>query len=287
MLATAAPAGAYIGNWNSNNGCPVDDPAMLASPAGDYTACVSFFGGGPWKLGNLNLRAGISYAFGVHGPDSDGSAVVPGRTWGSPFRAYIDSGLPSTPLSSVCSVLGPHGGPPPRDPNSPYNLCLALSGTVRLDNLISVYIEPVGGPANFRLSGVTGTGPVVTLPVKFRVDNVALGPNCYIGSDSEPIPLNLTSSGPPSIHYNDADPNGFAVTYDGWALGGDLLDTSFALPAAHGCGSDAMDTLVNLVVGLPSPSGNNSVSIYREFSTQSTSAGGAELAQAYHAALGP
>jgi hypothetical protein len=57
------------------------------------------------------------------------------------------------------------------------------------------------------------------------------------------------------------------------------------VPKAHGCGSLLMDRVLDLALGLPSPSGNNSVSLYRDFSIQSTTAGGTVLSQAYHTAL--
>jgi hypothetical protein len=263
-------------------GCPVDDPGMLASPPGAYTACVDYLGGGPWTLGNMRLRAAIHPIFGVYGPDGDDVTVVPGpddHTW----SASIDVGVPPALPGSVCSLLIAPGAPPPRDPTAPYNLCLALTSRATVDTLITARFQPAGPPSGFRLSGVTGTGPVLTLPVKLHLESSALGSTCYIGSDAQPIVLHLNAVAPASYHQHDSeDPDGYPVAFDDYSsFGSDIVDTSFAVPAASGCGSPVMDAILNLVFGLPSPSGN-SVSMYRSFVLDSTTAGGAVLSEAYH-----
>jgi len=279
--ASSASAGA-IGNWNSNTGCPVDDPAMLASPAGDYTACVGYFAGGPWKVGNLRLRAALDGDFGAFGTTSDALSVVPGPT-PYPSQAFIDGVYPGTPILGLCSGLP---GSRPYDPNSPYAKCVALSQGTDPSKLFTMHVEQLGAGSGFSLAGLTDAGPLLTVPVKLHLETPAFGPDCYIGSDAGPIVLNLASSAPAVRTYSSPDPNGYPVTSDDYYAGdGSTVDTSFTVPKAHGCGSLLMDRVLDLALGLPSPSGNNSVSLYRDFSIQSTTAGGTVLSQAYHTAL--
>jgi hypothetical protein len=283
-LVSANPAGAAIGNWTRNTFCPVDAPAMLASPPGSYTACVSYSGGGPWKLGTLRLRGSAGADFGTHGPSSndDDLSLVPGpRHYAS--TGDIDGVYLNSPISQLCPGLP---GSRPYDPDSPYAFCLELARQTDPKLLFTPYFESAGNPSRFRLSAVSGTGPVLILPVKVRLASPALGPKCYIGSDALPIFLRLASVPPLGFHSTAPDANGFPVTYDGYDTGA-LTDTTFKVPAVRGCGSSLMRTVLDLAFGLPSPSGNNSVSLYRAFSLHSTAAGGLVLSQAYHAALGP
>lgn len=110
------------------------------------------------------------------------------------------------------------------------------------------------------------TGTALSLPVKIKLDNVLLGNNCYIGSNSNPVVIDFTSgetSPPPpnepisgsagTLEVNEA---GTLVTISGGAL----VNNSFAAPAADGCGgffSFFVDPLVNSLTGLPSPAGTN------------------------------
>jgi hypothetical protein len=105
------------------------------------------------------------------------------------------------------------------------------------------------------------------LPVKIKLGNAFLGSNCYIGSSSSPIMLNLTTgttSPPPpntpiSGNPGTPQPNGAfnMITFSG----NRLVDNSFAAPGASGCGgilfSWAVDPLVNSILGTPSPAGKN------------------------------
>lgn len=109
-------------------------------------------------------------------------------------------------------------------------------------------------------------GTALSLPVKIKLDNVLLGSNCYIGSNSNPIVIDFTSgeTDPPppnepisgslgNIEFNET---GTLITISG----GSLVNNSFGAPEADGCGglfSFFIDPLVNDLVGLPSPAGTN------------------------------
>lgn len=283
--ATTVPAGAYQGNWGDNSTCPVDDPAMLGSPSGDLTACVSLGGGGTMKYGNLKMRGSIDQALGLYGPTGDSGSIVPSKV---PMRgsAALDTSNLSVGwlLGPVCATFGP---PTNHDPGPAYDACWTLVSQLDRETTITAAIQPAGPASSFRLSGLASGGAVITLPVKLRLINDAFGPNCYVGSDAQPIVLHLVASGYTS-HTSSPDVNGYPVTFDRYTniASGSLSDTTFAVPAAHGCGDNgSLDPVVNAVAGLPSATGN-SVLLDRSAAVHSTTSGGSVLAAAYHAALG-
>ena len=111
------------------------------------------------------------------------------------------------------------------------------------------------------------SGTTLTMPVKVKLSNPFLGNNCYVGSNSNPITLKLTSgttSPPPpntpitgSFGTFSQNPASTIITMSG----SKLVDNSFAAPGANGCGgilfSWAVDPFVNSIVGVPSPAGTN------------------------------
>jgi len=124
--------------------------------------------------------------------------------------------------------------------------------------------EPVPGglvgielPGNFtevsavaELAGTASISDAVHLPLKTKLENLALGSNCYIGTEAEPVNLDL--------HYGKLE-----VTFKDHqidVLTGTLEDHSFAAPGATGCTLLPLvgDLAVNAKEGLPSPSGSNS-----------------------------
>jgi hypothetical protein len=132
-------------------------------------------------------------------------------------------------------------------------------------NALKVYAESelVGTPSN------PAADPFV-LRLKVKLVNPVLGDSCYIGSDANPIILNLTrgTTAPPPPNQpitgdpgtSVADPNLPNVIRN---LDVKLVDNSFAAPAANGCRLQLgllnvpIDDLVNLQSGLPSPAGTN------------------------------
>jgi hypothetical protein len=113
----------------------------------------------------------------------------------------------------------------------------------------------------------TQQGTAVSMPVKVKLSNPFLGSECYIGSNSNPIKLNLTSgttSPPPPNQPITGSAGSFAQNEAGTILTGlntKLVDNAFAAPGASGCGgilfSWAVDPFVNSIVGVPSAAGTN------------------------------
>lgn len=118
-------------------------------------------------------------------------------------------------------------------------------------NTVLAITELAGGPSDIRIAPGTFD---VSLPVKVRLVNVFIGMNCHIGSNSNPIRLNLTARVGGELR---AEP-GQLLSF-GTVLG----DDSFAVPSASSCGLGLglINSLVNLRLGLPSSSGNNSIEI--------------------------
>ena len=108
--------------------------------------------------------------------------------------------------------------------------------------------------------------PALSLPVKVHLENPLLGSECYIGSNSSPIVLNLvtgTTSPPPPNKPIKGKVGELSSRAEGGILvikNNSIVDNSFAAPAATGCGgafSSVVDPIINAKIGLPSAAGNN------------------------------
>lgn len=255
-VAAAAPP-SLAGLWAPLNRCPVDDPGMLAADGATRTAiCVaSAAASGEMKLGNTvattggtDLQIGLLSGGGQFLPvgPSDGAIVGdPVQIPGGLLGLMCPSGIPV--LSDICEDLA-NGAP----------------------NGVTATVESAGAPTDFDVSaGLRVGAPILTLPVKIHLHNPILGSNCYLGSDSDPIilrPANLTAPSASTVRFDvdgTANPSGemgyIAIS------GANQGDSSFAVPAAKGCGLlglfGLIDAAVNLKVGLPSAAGDNSLTL--------------------------
>jgi hypothetical protein len=118
-------------------------------------------------------------------------------------------------------------------------------------NLLKLYAksEFVG------FAGTPFTDPF-TLKIKVKLENPLLSNTCYIGSNANPIVLNLHES-PTSEPEIDPGLPGPVIRQDA-----DLTDNAFSVPAASGCGFlglGVIDALVNAQAGLPAATGNNTL----------------------------
>jgi hypothetical protein len=112
----------------------------------------------------------------------------------------------------------------------------------------------------------TGEGAAVTLPIVVKLENPALGSECYIGSDSEPIVLKLTTgtTSPPPPNKPIAGDRGMLEINEAQTIftltDNSLVDNSFAAPGVSGCGealATLLDPVVDLSAGLPAAAGSN------------------------------
>lgn len=112
------------------------------------------------------------------------------------------------------------------------------------------------------------TGTAITLPVRVHLKNTLLGSKCYIGSETSPIQLHLTTgaTSPPLPNKSIKGKGGTATPeYDhGYELltlaENSLVDNSFSAPVAEGCGELAaflIDPILDSRIKLPSTGGHN------------------------------
>jgi hypothetical protein len=113
---------------------------------------------------------------------------------------------------------------------------------------------------------LTETGTALSLPVKVKLENPLLGSECYVGSNSAPIVINLTTGAtePPLPNKSIKGSKGeLSSRAEGTILvikKNSLVNNSFAAPTASGCGgifSFLIDPIINSKLGLPSAAGHN------------------------------
>jgi hypothetical protein len=117
------------------------------------------------------------------------------------------------------------------------------------------------------LNYIEQKGTALGLPVKVKLSNAFLGSNCYIGSNSNPITINLTTgtTSPPPPNTPITGAIGTAKFNEAFTLatfeGGRVVNNSFASSGANGCGgvlfSWLVDPFVDSILGTPSAAGKN------------------------------
>jgi hypothetical protein len=106
--------------------------------------------------------------------------------------------------------------------------------------------------------------PALVLPVKIKLENPLLGGECYIGSNTEPIELALTTgaTSPPAPNKSIKGKLGTLKGKEKGKIlvitGNTLVGNAFAVGKAHGCGLlGVLDGLIESKLGLPSAAGKN------------------------------
>jgi hypothetical protein len=106
----------------------------------------------------------------------------------------------------------------------------------------------------------------LSLPVKVKLENPLLGGACYIGSETSPVTLNLTSgkTAPPPPNEPISGKVGHFEFKDEFEFveitNNTLVDNAFAAPQATGCGgllAPVLDPVIDAKLGLPSAAGHN------------------------------
>jgi hypothetical protein len=153
---------------------------------------------------------------------------------------------------------------------------------------VTATAEPVG-PINVNVNAVSAReGTAVSMPLRVKLDNPALGAGCFVGSAGEPISLNLTTgttSPPPPNEPISGNPGKLVIAAAGKIgeiAGSSLVDNSFSAPGAQGCGGPLIEAVVDpgvdLDSGLPSASGKNTAILNGGFKAASSGVVKAELA---------
>jgi hypothetical protein len=109
-------------------------------------------------------------------------------------------------------------------------------------------------------------GIALSLPVKVHLENPLLGSSCYIGSNSAPIVIELTTgaTSPPPPNKSIKGKEGTPVGLEGGEIlkisNNSLVNNSFAAPKTNGCGGIfefLIGPIINGQLGVPSAAGHN------------------------------
>ena len=120
----------------------------------------------------------------------------------------------------------------------------------------------------FTLIGESGTA--LTLPIRIHLKNPLLGKSCYVGSESSPIELQLTTgtTSPPEPNKPIKGNLGtFEEEQEVLVLRDNtLVDNAFSVPVAQGCGeflsiTGFLDSIVDHKLGLPLAAGHNTAQL--------------------------
>jgi hypothetical protein len=247
--------------------------AMASAPTGDHAkfakcpytnvnvqACVySTITSGSFKLGNANVP--ITAPITLQG----GTGTTLGQSASIWFNAVGADSLSKTPLKVPGGLIGlvDTGG-------FSGALISLFNAAVASVNDVYATAELAGSPVLDYGNILAANGTGLKLPLKIHLTNPFLGSDCYIGTTSNPVTLNLTTgtTAPPAPNTPiTGNPGALGFSTDGTIListGVKLVDNAFAAPAAtlFACGYLPLDRLiitaaVNLKEGLPSAAGKN------------------------------
>jgi hypothetical protein len=145
---------------------------------------------------------------------------------------------------------------------------IGLTGLDWLVNFLGV--EQLKLYAVTELVGPPTLGETLHLPLRVHLINPVLGNNCYVGTASNPITLNLTegTTNPPPpntpITGKRAEFGFDEATEILTLMNSEAVDNSFSAPGASGCTLTlfgfipvSINGLVNSTSGLPAPAGTN------------------------------
>jgi hypothetical protein len=220
MAAPAAQAATPAPGYTQFAGCP--SPAENPELAGCIRNVVT---GGFFKMGNKNVP--ITKPIVITGGVKDDL---------SGFSANSQGGMTKVQQQVPGGVIG-------------------LTGLDWLVNFLD--IDTLQLFAQTELVGKPQIGEGFTLPIRVKLINPVLGNNCYVGSASNPIHLNLLETKSPT--FTEHPTTGITTI-----LGGEFTDKTFSAPGATGCtltlfgfSPISINGLVNSQSGLPAPSGTN------------------------------
>lgn len=126
-------------------------------------------------------------------------------------------------------------------------------------------------------------GTAITLPVRVHLKNPLLGSSCYVGSETSPLQLHLTT-GETKPNLPNKPITGSPGTPETLEEKGEnmlrlsknsLVDNAFSAPVAEGCGeffSFIIDPILDAKIGLPSADGHNTAILNGTLNTATTEA---------------
>jgi hypothetical protein len=229
LVALGAPAPALAGleqELSVFGACPVNT-------SGVNTCVYSTVTGGEFTLGSKTVHI-------------DKTIVLQGgiNTGGELVAATNGETLSKTPLTVPGGLVGIEGL------GGEVTATAELAGTVKLS----------------AINLLEGKGTAVSLPLKVKLGNPLLGESCFIGENSQPVlvPLTTGTTSPPSPNEPiTGNPGHLELTAGGRIdviPGSSLVENAFSVPGANGCGgllALVIDPLVDLSAGLPAAGGHN------------------------------
>jgi len=240
-VASASGSGGPVPTAQTFKECPIGAGVVPASPGNNrvYICVYGVAQEGTINIGALDTTfAGPAVVQGGTG-ELGGVNGGPSLTWANAIdgRSYT---APKQLLSmSVENLIGnPTGITPPANSQ--------------------VYVESsLVGQMAFGINN----GIVTEVPLSFHLVNPLLGPNCYVGTRSNPIVLNLTTgtSGALTGSLGILDPYGpFAGGL--YTIGTEVVDNQFTVPSATGCGTGGVwDAAITALEGSNSPGSNEAI----------------------------
>ncbi|MFI6902705.1 hypothetical protein ACIBKY_15710 [Nonomuraea sp. NPDC050394] len=129
--------------------------------------------------------------------------------------------------------------------------------------LTAVYAEP-----QYAGSFDVVPGPIWKMALKVRIINPVLGHNCRLGSDRNPLRLNLilgtTNPPPPNTPISGVKP--VLVSTNPPIQKATIVDNAFAVPGAESCGLGLglLNAVVNSQAGTPAAAGRNTA-IFQQY----------------------
>jgi hypothetical protein len=228
IVGLGAPSAAVAGfqhEFEVFANCPVNAPNVTSCVVSDVTS-------GEFVIGSKTVE--ISKPVVLQGGEAEGRLVA----------ATNGETLSKTALTVPGGLIGVEGL------GGEVTATAELAGTVTLndENLLAA------------------KGTAVSLPLMVKLDNPVLGSACFLGSEKEPITANLTTgtTSPPAPNEPiTGSPGHLSFIADGQIgriAGNSLVDNSFAVGGANGCGgllSLLVDPAVDLSAGVPAAAGHN------------------------------
>ena len=251
--AGSAPTGLYSGMGT----CPLASTQLQDPDNGEVGCVVASIAGGSMTIGGVTvpLTSALTATFGVDWAQNGPTVSFPDGNTASIFDTVAPTDgdeLSSAPLDVPIPGLT--------------NFFPGVTSAI-------VQVQLAGPITDFTPLADGENYPLFQLPLKFHLMNLFLGSTCYVGSSSDPILLQPSTgtTAPPApntpITGNagtvslNSDPNGYSDFVVGFS-GATLVDNSFSVPAASGCGiGGSLDWLVDLLFGLGSAAGHNSATL--------------------------
>lgn len=247
-VAFAAPKGIFARYAQ----CPASAPYMALCMHAEIT-------GGTFAVGKLSIPIARPIVI------QDGAASTPGETINQYLLSPPTNGE-SIPVNELTIPGGLQG-----ILKCPQAGCRGPSGNIE-PNAVYASIESAASstdPGKLNIAAaIFGEGTMLTLPIRVQLRNSLLGNACYLGSVAHPIELRLTtgttSPPPPNKPITGTLGQGSENIENGYSsypyTGGRLVDNSFTVPVAQGCGerlSSVIDLVIDQELGLESKAGHN------------------------------